>query len=78
MWIRSITMVKSRQSIEISSKEDLRFRELSNEVNEIVEAGTLKAVRAFEDWRSVLGWSRFTRDLNQAYLRSQAQEGTRC
>lgn len=71
-------MVKSAQSIEISSRENVQFRELSNEVNEIVEAGALKAARAFEDWRSVLEWSRFTRDLNQAYLRFHAQEGTRC
>lgn len=66
------------QSGEIPSEGIMRFAELSNEVDQIVHAGIVKIAGAFEDWRAILAWSRFTSDLNLACLRYHTQEGTRC
>lgn len=71
-------MVGQTQSGENSSSKSEQIRELSNEVNEIVRVGVDNTTRAFDDWRTVLGWSRFTSDLNLACLRHHTQEGTRC
>lgn len=71
-------MVVQDQSGENPVSKSAKIRELSNEVSEIARHGMDNTIRAFEDWKSVLGWSGFTSDLNQACLRYHAKEGTRC